>query len=271
MQTPFELEDIQGLLVFGHGHLRRSTYVFLRFKDGGIAQARAWLGQLAGEISTAKPSGRDAAGARVKAERALQVAFTASGLRALGLSDEVLKTFLDEFREGMADENRLRVLGDLNGSSPEHWDYGGPKNPVHVALMLYAENHAALEAYYEEHRARFEKGGLELVFRQDTELRQENREPFGFRDGIAQPAIEGLGAKPTSNEPPTKPGEFILGYPNIYGERPFSPYVPRELDRQGVLPEVKGDAKHKDFGRNGTYMVIRKLEQDVDGFWRFFE
>jgi Dyp-type peroxidase family len=80
------------------------------------------------------------------------------------------------------------------------------------------------------------------------------REPFGFRDGISQPLVEGLSKKgPAATT--LKFGEFVLGYPNEYGR-----YTERHL-----LDEAA------EVGRNGTYLVFRQLRQDVRGFWRHLD
>jgi Dyp-type peroxidase family len=91
-------------------------------------------------------------------------------------------------------------------------------------------------------------------------------EPFGFRDGIAQPAIAGLAGRGV----PT--GEFILGYPNHYDVIPPTAIVPGGLDPHGVLPRLAnpyhgGDAS-RDLGRHGSFVVYRKLQQHVGLFWR---
>jgi deferrochelatase/peroxidase EfeB len=61
-------------------------------------------------------------------------------------------------------------------------------------------------------------------------------------------------------------GEFLLGYPNEYGQ-----YTPRPLlapeGASARLPRAEDDPGRADFGRNGSYLVIRQLRQDVDGFW----
>ena len=66
-------------------------------------------------------------------------------------------------------------------------------------------------------------------------------------------------------------GEFILGYLNGSGEYPLSPGVPARYDGDDLLPGFPdgGVAGWKDLGRHGTFLVYRKLAQDVAGFWNF--
>ena len=79
------------------------------------------------------------------------------------------------------------------------------------------------------------------------------REPFGFHDGISHPAIEGSGIAGTNpNEQPIKAGDFVLGYPDEMGAQTTS-----------VRPEI--------LGRNGSYVVFRKLQQRVAEFRRYLE
>jgi Dyp-type peroxidase family len=52
-------------------------------------------------------------------------------------------------------------------------------------------------------------------------------------------------------------GEFILGYKNVYGE-------------QTTVPQLVSTNVDEPFGRNGSYLVLRQLEQDIVGFWNYF-
>lgn len=273
-----EFDDIQGLVFFGHGHLKYSRYVFLRVKEG--QRARAWLRTLVERQEVTTAGGKRHPGLKdVKGKHALQVAFTASGLEALGLPPEVMSTFLQEFREGMRDKRRARVLGDTGGSAPEKWRFGGTDATVpHVVLVLFGRDDADLDAFHASHRERYQEA-LEELCHQDADMRQGDTEPFGFRDGISFPYIKGVPTTRTSGALglPVNAGEFILGYHNAYGQYPFSPRVPRSQDPDNLLAEVPRSRKEsgapgpKDLGRNGTYLVIRKLRQDVAGFWKFVE
>ena len=93
--------------------------------------------------------------------------------------------------------------------------------------------------------------GVELIWRQDCYQLATGRTSFGFKDGIGQPAVEGSGIPPTNpREKPLKAGEIILGYPDETGELPPMP-----------TPDV--------LGRNGTYVVFRKLHTRVAAYRQY--
>jgi Dyp-type peroxidase family len=262
MVATLELDDIQGLVARGYGTLRAAVFVLLRIDDP--AAARAWLGALAGEVATAERGGRS---------EAVHVALTHSGLRRLGLPERVLAGFPEEFTGGMTTDHRRRILGDIGESAPEQWRWGGPANPVDAMLLLYAEDQAGLQTLADRHAgsAALQAAGLAAVQRLDTSL-LDATEPFGFRDGISQPLIAEL-------EPPGQPGsllhtvragEFVLGYQNQYGQIAESPTVAAADDPGRLLPRT-ANPELADLGRNGSYLVLRQLAQDVDGFRRFVD
>ena len=65
------------------------------------------------------------------------------------------------------------------------------------------------------------------------------------------------------------PGEFILGYPNAYGQYTNRPLLASPKDPAGLLPTDPSGSGLRDLGLNGSYLVFRQLSQDVVGFWRF--
>lgn len=240
-RTQPELVDIQGIVARGYGDLPRATFLLGRIE--GAAEVRDWLAGILGLLTAAD---------RRPDRRAVNVAFTSEGLRRLGVSGETLALFSNAFADGMTTPHRRRALGDVGADAPEHWDWGGPAERVDLVLLLYAADPAELAALRAEPALAFPRG-VELARELGTsDLR--GLEPFGFRDGISQPLIEGLSK---SGPPATtlKFGEFVLGYPNEYG---------RYTD-QLLLDQVPR------LGRNGSYLVFRQLRQDVRGFWRYLD
>jgi Dyp-type peroxidase family len=113
---------------------------------------------------------------------------------------------------------------------------------------------------------------LALVWRQDARARERpDREHFGFRDGISQPGIRGLTApsdpnKPDEGEPGQRliaPGEFVLGYP-LEGPPTASVTTPYPPTSEAGFPNTQ-----LELTRNGSYLVLRRLRQDVKGFLDF--
>ena len=257
MSEALELDDIQGLVARGYGGLPEASFVLLEIADA--VQARGWLSGLAGRVT---------AGSVRPDECAVHVAIAAGGLAKLGLPPEALASFPLELREGMTTEFRQRILGDVDASAPETWRWGGPTTrPVDMVLLLYARGRQELSALYEEEHAGFMAGGLHEIEVLDTSTLTD-REHFGFRDGISQPTVEGLGREDVPANT-VKAGEFVLGYQNEYEKYTDRPTVPASADPHGLLPSHPDDSALHDLGRNGSYLVMRQMSQDVRGFWRF--
>jgi Dyp-type peroxidase family len=271
--TSEEKNDIQGIIFSGYKHLYHSLYLFLYFNNA--PQAKAWLKTVVPEITTAN---WDRDGVKQKPKKppyAINLALTYAGLRTIGFPDEGLSKFSSEFISGMADPERARRLGD---SDPNQWEIGGRnQNRIHALLILQASGDDDLNRLEKTYAA-----GLDLAkWTQRGLITDPNIEHFGFVDGISQPEIEESprpepmipeSARPFLEKVPK--GEFILGYPNAYKMFPQTPTVPAASDVNDRLPRMERapdgvGAQEKDFGKNGTYLVFRKLYQDVAAFRQF--
>jgi Dyp-type peroxidase family len=266
-----ETSDVQGLVLQGYGKLRAAAYVVLEVTDA--AATRGWLREVLPDICLGE--GRPTTGA-------LNVAFTAPGLTRLGLPPETAAGFSLEFLEGITSAHRSRLLGDEGAAAPAHWTWGGPGGPeTHALLLVFAPDDDALAKRLAHLRSGLADGGLhELACLDTTDIGRG--EHFGFRDGLSQPAIAGVGAAGPSMHT-VAPGEFLLGYLNEHGQYSRSPLVPAAADPGGLLPRRPrgSDAASApvtaelsgahDFGRNGSYLVLRTLDQDVGAFWRFLD
>jgi len=249
--------DTQGFVFSGYLQKPFASYLLLKVADR--AKARAFLRDLCQLVTTGKDRPNDAC---------VNVAISAAGLSALGLPEEAFQTFPLEFREGMAgSETRSRALGDTGSSDPSHWRWGRPNDRVHVLLMLFARDEALLERLVAAQRSAF-TGALSVSYERRTRALPEQREHFGFTDGITQPIIEGSGQERRSGSV-VKAGEFILGYRNEYGKLPFVPNVAPELDVAGHLEDCEPDHRRRALGHNGSYLVVRELDQRVYDFWRY--
>jgi len=263
---PLETTDIQGVVLSSYRWLECSCYLVLSVTDAALA--RAWLAARIDDVTTAdKPPGGD---------RALQMAFTHSGLSALGLPHETLASFPPPFADGMASPRYARLLGDVDGNAPAKWWWGGPKDHVHVLLMLYATNMDALRAYVDVTTPRFGDGlKVERELMAGRQLK-DNREHFGFLDGVGQPVIAGSGRAErqrlrTHHATVIPAGEIVLGYKNFDDVRATGPVLPPEFDGYDTLHDLPAEPRYahrRDLGRNGTFLVFRQLEQDVAGFWQ---
>ena len=199
---------------------------------------------------------------------AFNIGFTYPGLEKLGLPPNALDGFVVEYQEGMAAEHRQRILGDTLMSAPAKWRWGGPGKEVDIILLVFAESAEALEARYADLQRGFAANGLRLFDTLSTHILMQQKEHFGFHDGISQPIIPGL-SKKGSPENTVAPGEFILGYKNEYDKCSDSPVVTPAQDPANLLNSPADGAQPHDFGRNGSYLVFRQLSQDVPAFWRF--
>lgn len=239
-----ELDDIQSGVLRPRPTPYAASYLLLRIDDGDSGRA------LMGRLATIVPSAAVRAGKPT--DTWVGVSLTYTGLQALGVPRESLDTFAWEFRQGMA--ARAKALGDIGESSPERWEQPLGTGQVHVILTALSPDRTRLDAALARASDALQSyPGVVPIWRQDCHTLPSGREPFGFRDGIGHPAIEGSGI-PGSNpaEVPLKAGEFVLGYPDEMG---------------GVSPTPQPEI----LARNGTYVAFRKLHQRVAAFRRYLK
>jgi deferrochelatase/peroxidase EfeB/cytochrome P450 len=226
----------------------------------------------------------------------INISFTYAGLQALDLDDTTLKSFPEPFRQGMAE--RAQRLNDTGPSAPAGWDCEYGLSSIHgyftggflagspdrrIKESVWRRLRGDIAAFNERKTAqgRFLRAVLGMLFRQmgleivHIELGQDpyevcektgdaiplpyRVEHFGFRDGLSQPFVDlGLGdTLPGGGTPdregtwsPVAPGEIYLDLPDEDGE----------VQQLPISPELR---------QGGTYVVFRKLEQDVRGFHTF--
>jgi deferrochelatase/peroxidase EfeB len=260
-QSEIDYSDVQGLARFGYGKMKEASYVHLRVKD--VSAARAWLRNAPIASAVTKTPAPSAA---------MQVAFTAAGLESLGVAPSVLAGFSPEFLSGMAEENRARRLGDVGSSAPSQWEWGYGARVPHLIVMFFA-GLGRLEAHVQDSKGQAWNAAFEEQRWLDT-ADLDGVEPFGFADGISQPQIDWERQRNVTHPQMDYSnvvalGEFLLGYPNEYDKYTNRPLIAADAAGAEGLLAAEDAPEKKDIGRNGTYLVMRTLKQDVRRLWQF--
>jgi Dyp-type peroxidase family len=275
------LANVQGnvLAGFNKDHQR---LLFFRLADR--VRARRWLSTIVDETATSEEvlafndlfrRSRSRRGSEATTPEAswLNIALTHPGLAALGVGGGELALFPDAFRQGMA--ARAATLGDVDDSAPSNWV--GPfasTDGIHGLLILAADTPAAVERMARTHTQRMATHGVEVVFDDPGRVRadQPGHEHFGFRDSISQPGIRGVTRRqnPKNEEQGVPgqellwPGEFVLGYPTQIPKP--DPDAEEKGENQKPGPRSTSGPS---WTADGSYVVFRRLRQDVPGFRRF--
>lgn len=286
MSKNLDLMDIQGNVIraYGRYNFPYARYVFLNIRDG--ARGREFVRLVTEQVTTAVNWGQGPDPIE-KPMSTVNVAFTYPGLKTLELPRASLIGFPMEFVMGM--KKRVDILGDDKRSAPEYWDPIWKESrerdrhkDVHVWISINGQTRAAMQEKYEwlqkivhdsaggvailsGHRG--DDGAEHLPF-QDVHAVFEDGKPtskehFGYTDGIGDPVFEGLPGKPErvvgrgkqlkgGKWAPLATGEFILGHRDEAEEYPIAP-----------APQL--------LSRNGTFMVYRKLHENVGTFNSYLE
>jgi len=261
MPNEVDYDDVQGLVRFAFGKMHEACFYLVRIRD--VAAARAWL--LNAHVTSARTLSPPP-------ETALQVAFTVAGLKALRVPDEAIAGFAPEFLAGMNEESRSRRLGDLGENAPAKWSWGHADRTPHVAILMYGQKGAMAQC-----EAEFKGPSWNVAFEELKRLGTSDLgevEPFGFVDGISQPSIDWEGKRTVKGDQlvysnVVSLGEFLLGYSNEYSEFTDRPLLDSSSKGAADLLPALDQPQKKDLGRNGTYLVMRQLVQDLHGFWQF--
>ena len=237
-----DISDIQAAVLRPRPSPYKGEYVVLRINDA--AHGREMLHRIIPYVAPAEDWWVPSIPAW------LGIVFTYQGLKALGLSQESLDSFPEEFRQGMA--ARASILNDIGENAPAHWDHPLGTSEVHIALAIYSSDDKSLDTVLERARQSImDLSQISVVYRQKFGELPEGRNPFGFKDGLHNPYVEGSSNNPPEGSGATiKPGEIVMGYPDETGETVTSPE-----------PEI--------LRRNGTFVVIRKFHTRVAAFRKY--
>jgi deferrochelatase/peroxidase EfeB len=251
--------EVQGLPLTGYG----ADYAAMRNLVLTVtkpAEARRFLGKLHAsewlDFGGKRTGWPEVAG--------VNIGFSCEGLRMLGAPTRLLELFRKKspaFWQG-APVRGARFLGDAGVSAAERWNSVFRLQTAHVWIAINAADRPALEHATNSLCALDGASGLtgwrsprgipdgeHLLDPSDPKKRFVH---FGFRDNLTQPSILPPDGKPTAAVVVLPAGDLLLGYP---GSQDANVWAPR-----GTAPELEG------FVRNGTFGILRQIEQDEAAF-----
>jgi Dyp-type peroxidase family len=271
MQVPaYDAGDVQGGILKPYSPVTHGCLVLISFASPTAASQL--LRALLPRVTRSDTDADDIAHGQV----VLNLAFTCEGLRAVGLTETQLQFFPQEFREGM--EARASVLGDLRTNHPRRWSAPLRNWPpgrdtqervqlpaVHLVVQMrtlkpeVAKGFAVSADYLflQEIQALERVAGVQVLavepLRRYANAAGDAQEHFGFADGHSDPTLE---PKPPEHvyDNQVHLGELLLGYDNAadFAVDETTVTDPAMRERLGWL-------------KNGTFLVVRKLAQDVAG------
>lgn len=288
-----EVDEIQGNILAG---FNKDHQVLLAVTINDVPAARAWLAGFVDEVATTREvlrfnnlfrelRSRRGADPQGLAATWINVAFSAEGLRKL-TSDEEVAAIPDKgsaFRMDLL--ARFDFLGDPTDpkaeGNPKRWKVGGPGKVPDVLVIVAGDDLGHLRTAVRHVTPPVDPQGKQpkVIWKEQGDTRPDlpGHEHFGFKDGISQPGVRGLVSHdpdlfltprlidPSDDrskvwsapgQPLVWPGHFVLGYPLL---DPNSRQV------------VDGPPLKFPWFRNGSFLVFRRLRQDVKAFRDFVE
>ena len=297
-------EEIQGdsLAGFRKDHV---SLLFLEFHPKHIATVKQWLRDLEPRLARLNAVARfnasfrrvkrelhvdpDVLGVPYRFERRLtalwiNIAFTSQGLTKL-VGEAQVRDFETAFRLGA--HVRAVDIGDPTDGSPgtpSQWLIGGPGNVPDAMLNIAADVEADRIAEVDRIRAEIAAiaPAIRVMYEDVGNARlapHHGHEHFGFKDGVSQPGVRGtldgsgdvltprlidpsdpLGATfAAPGVPLIEPGEFVLGYD-------------RQDPNSATASQAEADTRVEPaWARDGSYVVYRRLRQNVPAFERFLD
>jgi Dyp-type peroxidase family len=290
-------QEIQGNILGGFNK-DHQMLIFLKITD--IAAAKQWLRTIEPDIATAAEvikfnqlfkSTRDRRHGHEGTVRStfINLAFTYDGLKKLTAEAD---QFTDAaFKAGL--HNRSAYLGDPTDPTapghPNQWLIGAAHNVPDLLVIVGSDDQPRLQETVQWLEASLGMG-LEVMYKQAGEGlpgKLAGHEHFGFKDGISQPGIRGrlpeaphafLTPRETIDEKTGKidinkgkpgqdvlhAGEFVFGYPTQIAQ------PDPKRDGLNITPGDIATAGPA-WATNGSYLVFRRLRQDVKGFQSFIK
>jgi len=292
VEPVLELEDIQGAAV--PGFLKPfQTLIGVRCLTGKETNFRKFVRGMSPNVSDARVTLKDRRDNReARKERTAKEPITLIGLafsfRGLYKLTPGASSFGSEaFRIGML--GRSELLGDPTDPSdeghPSNWKVGQPGQELDALVLVAGDTRECVERGCQLVLKELDAASMQVSWREDGAVRHDTiggvsfkgHEHFGFNDGVSQPGIRGLASKDDPADfitdrhlsPDDVPAYWLNGYPGQTLVWPGEFLLGHPAS--SVDPMLPGRITPADppWVRNGSFLVFRRLRQDVRLFWHF--
>jgi Dyp-type peroxidase family len=289
LEPVLDMDDIQGIAVPGF-FKPYQTLLYLTLPADSretVDHFKTWIGNFATQVSSAQKTLQDRRdhrqkGTRPASKRANEaailfaIAFSAIGLRKLtpGAGDIPSPAF----QQGLV--ARSALLGDPTDPNvpghPSTWTVGAPGAEIDSLIVVAGNDPDPVSEHAAKLSAQLREAGVK-VDTEDGSVRSDlpGHEHFGFDDGVSQPGIRGRASADPHNfvtarhvAPGEIPEAWLYGYPGqdlVWPGEFVLGYATTSPDP--LIPGPPSEAKPA-WTRNGSFLVYRRLLQDVGLFWR---
>jgi Dyp-type peroxidase family len=191
----------------------------------------------------------------------MNIAFTRGGLQKLGVQPGDVQRMDASFTQDVTAQART-VLGDIGPSAPEQWHPVYRDQRIDAIIILASDDVPSLNEEEKFFADQVEGHGFAVLATERGEARidRPGHEHFGFRDGISQPRVNGVG-EPAPDALP--PWDFLVDAVDNPAPPPSPPGYP--------APPPAPPNGPPPWTHQGSYLVFRRLRQFVSAWKDFVE
>jgi Dyp-type peroxidase family len=278
VEPVLDVADIQGIAApgFFKPYQMLIGLIYQRTNKGVAAfQSVVSKLEIADCATTLKDREAHRADAKLTAPPLVAIGFGYRGLYELTAGATEISS--EAFKIGLP--GRSAMLGDPRDGkgSPATWVVGAPGGELDALVIVAGDTRASVDAKAAEIEKKLVDAGIKTVVQKGGVLPGDlkGHEHFGFDDGVSQPGIRGRVSEAPNDfltarhvapgQFPAEglygypgqdlvwPGEFVIGYPRTSPD----PLIPGPIEPAQPA-----------WTYNGSFLVYRRLAQDVPGFWR---
>jgi Dyp-type peroxidase family len=271
-----DVDDIQGHILPGYGP-SGLRLIAMRADDGD---------SLRGILQTVEPmvvSARVSMGMRAQRKAALiesrtipdeglrvNIALTRNGLDLLGYREKGVDIAFDAGMTGLStgDAKLPRTIdGAPEPACPSNWLIGGRNHPFDILILIFSSVDTSEESAPFARQLQ-QLTGTHFVRDEFGNPLPGEKEHFGFRDGISSPGPYGQYIDEAGNKQYLTTRYGVPNYNGLDYGKPGQPLVWPGRFLVGPPDLLGGSRTHVGtIWENGSFLVFRRLEQDVRSFY----